>query len=985
MRLLDAFEGLFGRFFRLAGSATLVTAVLVFAGFLSDFGAYRLAGLPRLNMTVTALVEQGADTLIDSIALLGAGHRGWVLGAALLGVVLAWGWRDGKRLQPWSLSVDFYHLLRLFLLFLAIVLTGALFERSQRSLSSDQHGPQAIDAALRSVYETGKDFPTTYDREMAIQEQTYGVRGPLYFLNMIARVEARDDHQADNITGLPLRPIAEARAAARHVYGWLVLLALLLTTGLVLLLWWGKALGQTQPDQPTEPPKADASPAAEAVTPTQPATTAEVSDPLLLRTLKWCMGGLGKTAQWPIEQLLAPLSLLLAVLSLGLLPLTHGLLARPSLGAETVMVYLDPGGTDIKATVERVDESGKTKTTRKDETNSQDVPDSTAPGPKARLDCTADLEAGLAKPMDQYRKARREVLHQRPPGERFDAAMKVFAEKSQALSRAVIDAHCAEAVAVFWAARPSDGTRARQPDMAEAYFRAFRAVQAAYSVRVGTLLGYPRDGQGLTLADSIVPLPLPRGGRSSIVEVARSDVQESVVLPDLDRLALDDIQRHLVVDPDSNATAERMLLADNAKGLGFMADMLRSQRLHASAAGVTVSSMGTMARSVAHSDPATADRGISLLAELATRGPTPWWPGKTDEIRGTAISSLHLTRLPYAAHKFIALMRREPVPASGCPDAAASDPAPAACLSTVPTAAGFLLQDVVAEIHLFASVAEHYSRDTADAPAAAGASAQAVTRFQRVPDKLTTARDELVKLLVDLAVQANVSDEVRGTACTALGRGGKSRVNTSVAERFLNNVLQQAADSLPISAYGCIQVLTVLGLPDSQLRPALRAMARGQNLGSKNPAMVGRLRAVALVALGDLDVAQEYELLFDLYLEQAGSAPQQQRLGRAVAQLLDDVAPEPMARKLWQCASDSTRPDPLRDHCLMGFAGLDDDYDGDDGHAGKIFNLLASGQAPRGRGGCQALLALMERGSSTLVRVPDDHPVMQACGAGKKR
>lgn len=171
------------------------------------------------------------------------------------------------------------------------------------------------------------------------------------------------------------------------------------------------------------------------------------------------------------------------------------------------MVYLDAGTPERKSSHEssheETRETGKsegaratTKTVTKAEDSAQDMAESARAGPKARLDCASDLDEQLAPPLKAYRRARRELLMERPDGgEAYENAMKTFAEKTESLAHAVIGQNCAEAVAVFWAARPADGTRALHPALAATYFSLFRAIQAAYGVRVGTLLGYPRDGQ----------------------------------------------------------------------------------------------------------------------------------------------------------------------------------------------------------------------------------------------------------------------------------------------------------------------------------------------------------------------------------------------------------------------------------------------------------------------------------------------------------
>lgn len=401
------------------------------------------------------------------------------------------------------------------------------------------------------------------------------------------------------------------------------------------------------------------------------------------------------------------------------------------------------------------------------------------------------------------------------------------------------------------------------------------------------------------------------------------------------------------------------MLDDVVETAALLQSMLLSQHVHANAAGVTTTALGTMALAAAQVDPAAADRIIDMLIDLARKHATPWRPAKTDEIRDTAISSLHLAHLPAAANRFMALMNQEPVPPAGCIGAKA--PVPAACLSTVPTAAGYLMQDLAVETQIFGN-----------------------TAGRQLPQALTRDRDGLFKLLFNIALQPGVADNVRGAACSAMTRGGKASAPAEDARRFSERVFKQSVDAYPISANSCVQALTVLGLDRGLLRSGLRAMARSQ-IASARPDLVYRLRATALVALADLDIAPEDDLIFELYLELANTDPAHrqgmQRVARVLRELMDDVAPDPLAKRLFQCGNDRQRPAPLRSHCLAGFTLLDDDYDGDDGHAQAIYDMVANGQAPAGRGACEALMHLRAVGSSTLRRIPASDPVIQACGA----
>jgi len=54
----------FGRFVAAFGGVAAVSAFLLFAGFLSEFGAYRIAGLPQPSFSLTSTPEAGADVAV---------------------------------------------------------------------------------------------------------------------------------------------------------------------------------------------------------------------------------------------------------------------------------------------------------------------------------------------------------------------------------------------------------------------------------------------------------------------------------------------------------------------------------------------------------------------------------------------------------------------------------------------------------------------------------------------------------------------------------------------------------------------------------------------------------------------------------------------------------------------------------------------------------------------------------------------------------
>lgn len=942
-KLLESVGRLFGPFVTLFGSVAAVSAALIFAGFLSDFGAFQLAGLPRLNFSLTGLAERGADTVIDSLALLAGGVRAFVLALLLLAMLLIWGWHDDPRLRPWYQSRPLHRIIRLVMLVFAVFLAGGLVERAQRSLSDEHHGQAAFEEALSRAYRDGAEFPDPYQRELEIERQTYELRF-FQFVNLAAHFDYRwtgqGRDQVNETTGIALRKLPEARAAARHVYGWLTLSALALCFGTVLLAWWRQHiddLGQTAPPRLSG----------------------------RQRKLEKLAELMGQGADQPIERVVAPLTLLLAVLSVALLPLAHGLLAREALGAETVMVHLDGGTPEIKETVEST--NAKTgNPSKKRESELQDPPDSALPGPAGRLDCGAgnrihpDDKDGLSpfqRALTDYRVAQRDLVAVRPSESEFSREKRKFLKAIDQLGGAAIQTNCADAAAELWSAMPAAGLRAEHPDIAEVYRQMFRRVQVAYGVRVGTLLGYPRDGQGLTLAETIVPLPLPRGGQSSITELPRESVTETTVIPNIDQRRIQTQHREIQINPDSKSIGD-LLFTSSSDALDAALDLLHQKSLHANASGVAVTSIGRLANIANFDRPKASKRAVDLLVKLASQGDVDIWPEKSDNIRGAAVSALHLARSAYAAHRFIDEVEKDPMPEEGC-TVPAGGKLPLGCLTTVSTAAGLMFQDIIAEIENF--------------------------RGTTPPKALTDDRDRLATLLMRMIANDHLRDDVRGAACTALGFAGKFDATRAAKDLYVSFLEKLDPNKTPFSAPVCISRSSVLGVDRAWLRQLLRDIVLGQrfkSLDQQNPTLHSNLRTTSLIALMDLGVSDEVDLAEALFLKLADGESVARIPEMVFNSLMRQVNDEAMAGRLTACALATDLSADRRAHCLSGYDLLEADFDGDDGTAARLHVAIRTDQVPRDEA-CAALGVFKQRGSKFMARLSENDAVMAACKLGR--
>lgn len=648
--LMQALGRLFGPFFAVVGSSTLVVALLTYCGFMSDFGAYRLAGLPRLSFSLTAMVEQGSDTVIDSLALMLEGSRLGLSVVLLLLLVGIWSCAHSPRVAKWAQSMGLYRLVQLTLIVAAVGLALAMIARVQYSISGEHYEPPAVEQALREAY-GHTEFPNPYQRALAIERETYRLGGLMRWVNSAAAWDARamrpDFSSLQSLmsaatpvapVGLALRMLAEARESARQVYGWLVLSVVGLSFGFVLLWWWGRSLGAGAGTGPTSPTS---------------------------RWLAWLQG-----LHAPLVRLLLPMALVTVALCVFLLPLCHGVLARESLGHEPILVF--EGG-----------------------------------GRQAALPSGCGRSEGaLSAAIESFQEAQREYLQSYPSdedhGEKLQAVMRSIDE----LMLLAQKGECVLNVSRVAAVQPSLGYRTAFPEVAEYFHTHFKQLQAEYGVKVGVLLNYPRDGQGAGLLDRVVPRSASSSGQAALVQLGDKSVQESLVLPDLEARRIRTQQENLRADPDNSKAAKGVIFTPSSMAVRGMLELLRDHRMHANNAGVAVTQLGGGVYLAGFDDPLVATQGIVYLEHTASRETHALWPEKDLQIRSAAVTALHLTRQPYKAFRLLALLERERQEGRPCrwPRAQSGEGRaglPSWCLPQMATTLGYLLHALTLELDRF--------------------------------------------------------------------------------------------------------------------------------------------------------------------------------------------------------------------------------------------------------------------------------------------
>lgn len=916
----------FRPFVSIFGSVAVISAFLLFAGFLSDFGAYRMAGLPRFSFSFTAMVENGADVVVDMLSLLAQGTRvAWL--AILIGsVVMVWSWHRHPRVHAWARSRRLYRLCRLLLLVLAFVIFASLVDRAQRSLVGESNTAATIERGLREAYADG--FPDPYRRQRAIDRHGYELNFfpvPNLAVSMEAGLDWLKAHVPmltaeppdDAEPGIVLRNLAESRRDARHVFGWLALSLFASVLLAALMQWWragqGAHAGSTRGRR------------------------------VLLR---WLDGDMDAA----IDRLVVPLTILLLSVSALLLPLAHGVLARKSLGGEHVMVYLkgpDGGATD------EVSGDGDEKMQFKRERPVLQPEPSTMRWPKGRFDCTADVVGNLDAVLARHNEALRDLTQERKAhSSDYSDAFDRYVGQLDEVAAKVVDANCAEAVRQFWAIKPPVGLAAQEPDVAESYRRAAARVSTAYGLRIGTILAYPRDAQSLMLVDRIVPRNAMQSPAWSLQAIDAALVTESVVLPDLYRRGMQRIGEVLQVEPDNRAI-RNLLVAPSSEALEVVLPLLRDGRLYANGRGVAVTAMGAMAWVSNFDKPQLSAEAIDLLADLTGTEETAFWPDKDEMVRGAAVTALSLTRSPYAAYR-LALHVGQAGPAR-CTQLAGAvhGHVPAACLPQTSTAAGHLLQDLAAE-------------------------ERRLGVRKPLPQPLRDARSGLQGYLNELLTSDGIADDVRAAACSAIAfAGGIVMHDARQADTFIDWLQPQALHRFPLSGATCVQNAHRLGLAPSRLRPVLRDILLSESLPNQSPRDTIRLRTRALLALADLGLSGETATVMPLYLRE----PADSDAGKMVRNLLSELSERAIIAYIDQCVfGPVARPERERVLCLQAFAHSKDNIDGDEGSAAKLRGIVLSDQeaVPVRAAACGALRGFRSRNGRLAERMDaQDDPRLQ--------
>lgn len=689
-----------------------------------------------------------------------------------------------------------------------------------------------------------------------------------------------------------------------------------------------------------------------------------IASVLVAALMQWWKAGLAGAAEVPvgrrlvlrwldgdmdgaIDRLVVPLTILLLSIAAMLLPLAHGVLARKSLGGEHVMVYLK--GPDGAATEELISSDGKVEVKRERPILRPEP--STLKWPQGRFDCTARAANSLDKVLASHNEALRDLAQERKAhSKEHRSIFQHYVQRLDEVAEAVVALNCAEAVRQFWAIKSPVGLAAQEPDIAESYRRAATRVATAYGLRIGTILAYPRDAQSLTLVDSIVPRSTVQSPAWSLQAVDASRVAETVVLPDLFRRGMQRVGEVLQVEPDHDDLA-KLLVAPSSEALEVVLPLLRDGRLFANARGVSVTAMGAMAWISTFDKPHLSHEAIDLLADLTGTSETSFWPGKDERVRGAAVTALHLTRSPYAAYR-LAQHVGQAGPAR-CAQACSTLQAPAACLPQTSTAAGYLLQDLATE-------------------------ERRLGVGKPLPGALREARNGLEGYLNELMTSEGIVDDVRAAACTAAVVAGGIRMHDPrQIATFLAWLAPEELHRFPLSGANCAQNAHRLGLAQSRLRPVLRDIVLRERLPGQPDKDAVRLRVAALTALVNLGLSGETDTIMPFYLRESADS----RTGRFARTLMGELAEKSAAAFIDQCVFGApVRPERERVLCLQAVEHVKENWDGDEGSAAKLFDLVRSeGEAqPVRQAACAALRVFRERGGTVAGRIdPSDHPRLQ--------
>lgn len=981
--LLEGLAERFGPLAKVFGSVATVSAFLLYAGFLSDFAAYQLAGLPRLSFSVTAIAESGVEVLIDALSLLVGGLRMAVLGALLGGVVLLWSFHEHKFIRSHARSIWIYQICRVVVLLFALLILVGMVDRVQRSLNDSELQPDRVEIALRRAYANG--IPNPWQRQTELEKESYAFRfNPLLEWAALSERNVLDLFYRDSrlrgagertrslvSQGISLRNLPESRDAARQRFGWLILSLVALSTSLVLMSWWQAWLragagseSESTRERGTGESKCERDDAAVA---TQDETVQYVdslgtSDENQVRRERgWQL--FGRSFAEPLERIVVPATIALTTMAVVLMPLLHGLMARASLGGENVMVYLTAPSTAASKVTKLVRSDAARESVelgtadpldavREEERNVPALyPEPSATGwPSGRFDCALRADRSLAESRRNLGEAARDFVQTHPSEEIERAeAKRNYGLAVERLTKETVAAGCAEGVRQFWASRPPTGLAMLAPELAGIYRQGLLRVTMAYGVRLGTILTYPRDAQPLTIVDSIVPKHTSHG-QWSVQTLERSTVGESVVLPNVIR-RLQDIEDTIRVAPTHDDLSE-LLVAPSGDALEVVLRLLRDRKLHAEEASVAVTAAGVMAWVTATERPDISTRAIEMLADLASATPSTFWPCKDENIRSAAATALHLTRSPYAARLFAELLDVEAARDNNkqCVMGEAERTKPLGALDTSGTAAGFLAEALVREASFFTD--------------------------GQAPDDLGKVRDALLGYLVRTIVSPATRDDLRGSACTALGFAGITELPENTRRQFWDYLRNVDPATIPFSMPICISRLAKLRLDGEEQRQFLRKHALGEGNGPRGEVLGTSMRDISLLTLSFMGLSGEHDLLFSLYVDTTVDDDVADRS----AMYFREVSGEKLAVRLARCGESRSMARKTRERCLDGFQYLKHNFDGDDGTAHKMWRILSNGSERRDvrDAACRALRVFQARNGMWVRRHHKD-AVVSAC------
>lgn len=930
-------------FLALFGSAAAVSTFLLFAGFLSDYGVYQLLGLPRLSFSLTALIEAGADTVIDTLALLFQGLR---LGVLLLGlalVALVWANHEHPKLKPWA-RCRRLHSLAWFVVFLfSLFLLASVVDRAQRSLRGDMYQASSVARALQRAY--ADTFPDPEARRYALEREGFELNYYLLPNALLGLEHLLNPPKEELISGIALRVLPQSRADARHVYGWLVLSVIGLLVSLLMLRWWLLYLDTLDSVSQNLP---------------NLGSDGQVSGPLPLWMQWWSHQRLGLEMAPVVQRLLTPLVWLMLAASILMLPLLHGVLARQSLGGQTMMVYLRPDGQVEKRKTKQIKKIGEKtgkEETKENEFEAQISEPSDLIVAKARFDCDAAQLNKLEKRYVDWQEALTDSVQKRFEE---DATSHVTGAL-RSLADQVIASNCAEAVHTFRAAKPAAALLAQFDPLAQAYRQASLRVNSSYQVHQGVILAHPRDGQPLMLVENVVPRTDEQPGQWSVWAVPQERVLETVVTPDVLERSVHQAAQAIRQAPDEASNRLPTLLRPiHPVALRELLPLSQEGKLNANASGVAITALGGMVRASALDQPRLAAQGIQRLAYAAMPAAgAASAPDRTARQQGAAVTSLHLTNDPYAAALFAGMLE-PPFDMRRCRKMSAD--LPLYCIPQSTTTAGYLLAALNREWQLMQPPSLRTQ----------------ASKSPVMPDRFRDAEQRLQALLIAYIDDPQVQDDWRGAACSIVERvAGSLTLNADQANRFLMLLAPDKLGVRAFSAGACISASKRLGIPVGALRASLRQIVLDDTkLESLQQGEHQRFRHAALATLFEMGLASEQALMLKL-VEQGQT---DKALRSLVSKFLSEVEGQPMAEGLLQCATDERRPLQARAQCLEEFGSLERSYSGDEGVAKRLLDWARGSQDTGLKGSvCTALKALLDRDSKHLSRLKGEDATLDAC------